>query len=230
MQSHFLSKYALITVLLLAMGACSGSGSGPNPFDELGVTGEDGSNGDGSNSGDAVSITITSPASGGTLETPDETVALAGTADSNASIVSVSWTSDKGGKGAASGSESWETAPIPLLIGDNTITITAEDGTGATASRTVIIKREGEGGQVTLAWQAPTAREDNSPLVDLAGYYIHYGRMSETYDYEIKVENPGIASYVVDNLSSGTWYFVARAYDSRGLVSDLSNEIRIKIP
>jgi len=222
MQSHFLSKYAPITLLVLTMGGCSGSGSGPNPFDEFGGSG------DGSDS--AVSITITSPASGGTLETPDDAVALAGTADSNASIVSVSWTSDKGGKGEASGSESWETAPIPLLIGDNTITITAEDGTGATASRTVIIKREGEGGQATLAWQAPTAREDNSPLVDLAGYYIHYGRMSETYDYEIKVENPGIVSYVVDNLSSGTWYFVARAYDSRGLVSDLSNEISIKIP
>jgi hypothetical protein len=197
MQSHFLSKYAPITLLVLTMGACSGSGSGPNPFDEFGASG------DGSDS--AVSITITSPASGGTLETPDDAVALAGTADSNASIVSVSWTSDKGGKGEASGSESWETAPIPLLIGDNTITITAEDGTGATASRTVIIKREGEGGQATLAWQAPTAREDNSPLVDLAGYYIHYGRMSETYDYEIKIENPGIVSYVVDKGPGTSW-------------------------
>lgn len=222
MQSHFVTKYALITILVLAMGACSGSGSGPNPFDEFGAAGED---------GDAISITITSPASGGTLETPDDTVALAGTADSSAPIVSVSWTSDKGGRGEANGSESWETDPIPLLVGDNTITITAEDGTGATASRTVVIKREGEGGQsVTLAWEAPTAREDNSPLTDLAGYYIHYGRMSEIYDYEKKIENPGVVSYVVENLSSGTWYFVARAYDSSGLASDLSNEISIKVP
>jgi hypothetical protein len=222
MKYHVIAKSVLTTILALVLCACSGSGSGPNPFDESADDGTDG----------PVSVTITSPAAGGTLETPDDTVSLAGTADSSsAAIVSVSWQSDKAGEGTASGSEAWETDAIPLQLGENTITITAEDSAGQTASRTVVIKREGDmAGTVTLSWTAPTLREDESALTGLAGYYIRYGRMSEIYDYEIKVENPGIVSYVVENLSPGTWYFVVSAYDGTGLVSDHSNEITMDVP
>ena len=216
MKYQSLTKFALVVLLALALSACPG-GSGSNTFGDA----ADG----------PVSITITSPVPGGTMETPDDTVTLAGTADSTSQVVSVSWTSDKGGEGKATGETSWQTEAITLAIGENTITVTAEDSNGATASRTLIIRREAEfPGSVTLTWEAPTTREDGSPLTDLAGYYIHYGRMSETYDYEIKVDNPGVMSYVVENLSSGTWYFVASAYDSAGLQSNFSNEISGDIP
>lgn len=238
MKHQGLTKFTLLTILALVLGACSGSGSGPNPLQDAGGGGTGGTPEYGGSSGDESSsdappltITVTSPAEGGTLETPDEAVALAGTASGSGEIVAVSWTSDKGEQGTASGSESWETGNIPLQVGDNTITITAEDSTGATASETVIVKRESdEMGSVTLNWEAPTTREDGSPLTDLSGYTIHYGRMSETYDYEIKIENPGVVSYVIEQLSPGTWYFVARAYDSAGLESKISNEVSKDVP
>jgi hypothetical protein len=206
-------KHASITILTIVLAACSGSGgSGADPFRQ------------------GPEITITTPAVGGTLETPDETVTLAGTAESSASVVSVSWTNDRGGEGEASGGESWKTEAIALEIGENTITITATDSAGGTASRAVVIVREGDGtGSVTLSWTAPTTREDGTPLTDLSGYYIRYGRMSETYDLEIKIENPGVVTYVVEPLSPGTWYFVIMAYDSNGLESNPSNEIELTI-
>jgi len=190
---------------------------------------EDGSAGADSNS--PVSVTITSPVPGGTMETPDDTVVLEGTADSSSELVSVSWTSDRGAQGEATGDASWQTGEIELALGENKITITAQDSNGATASRTLVIKRESEfPGSVTLTWEAPTTREDGTPLTDLAGYHILYGRMSVTYDYEIKIDNPGVLTYVVENLASGTWYFVASAYDSSGLESNFSNELSHVVP
>ena len=219
---HALIKLASITVLTIFLAACSGSG------------GESGADlyaaGPGSEAEGPIEITITTPAVGGTLETPDEDVALAGTAESDAEVVSVSWTNDQGGEGEASGSESWRTGTIPLVVGENRITITAKDSIGATGSRTVTIVRESNGtGSVTLSWTAPTSREDGSPLTDLAGYYIRYGRMSEVYDEEIKIENPGVVTYVIESLRPGNWYFVASAYDSSGLESNHSNEVKRRI-
>ena len=216
---HGSIKYAWITLLTIFLGACSGSGGpGADPFSQGGLA------------VGPIRVTITTPAVGGTLETPDETVTLAGTADSNTEVVSVSWTNDQGGEGEASGGETWNTGTIPLEIGENTITISAKNRAGETGSRTVMIIREGEAGSVTLTLTAPTTREDGTPLTDLAGYYIRYGRMSEIYDEEIKIENPGVVTYVVESLSSGTWYFVASAYDSTGLESNLSNEVSRKVP
>jgi len=37
------------------------------------------------------------------------------------------------------------------------------------------------------------------------------------------VENPGITTYVVENLPAGTWHFAATAYDTAGMESDYSN-------
>jgi hypothetical protein len=217
MNRNTITGYAGTLILALMLGACSGSGSGSNPL-AAGATGP-------------VSVTITSPAAGETLETPDPAVTLAGTAGSNNEIVAVSWLSSQGEKGDATGTESWSTTAIPLALGPNTITVTAEDSAEQTGTRTIVVNREAGGtGSVTLSWQAPTAREDGSPLTDLSGYYIHYGRMSETYDYEIQIDNPGVLTYVVENLSSGTWYFVASAYDSAGVESNFSNEASYPVP
>jgi hypothetical protein len=216
MKTETVIRYILVILCAVALTACSGGGSGP----------AGGVQGDG-----AIGIAITSPTTGVEMETPDENVVLQGTATSNYTIVSVSWVNDRGSEGEASGSTSWTTGGIPLGFGDNTITITAEDSSGATASRTVLIKRESGGtGSVTLSWTAPTTREDGTSLTNLAGYYIRYGRMSGVYDYEIKVDNPGVTTYLVEGLQSGTWYFVLSAYDGDGLESNASNEVVKEVP
>lgn len=165
------------------------------------------------------------------METPDTAVILEGTADSTTDIVSISWVNDRGGEGGASGTASWKSDSIPLQPGENKITITAKDRSGATASVTVVINKDsGASGSVTLSWEAPTTREDGTPLTNLAGFRIQYGRMSKIYDYEIDIDNPGLQTYVVENLKPGKWYFAAIAYDSNGLESNLSSQVSRVVP
>jgi hypothetical protein len=163
---------------------------------------------------------------GSDMETPDESVVLAGTANSDFNIVSVTWRNSRGGQGQAASGEQWRTSGIPLEPGNNTITITATDSSGASGKTEVVIVRESEiRGSTTLSWMAPTHREDGSPLTNLAGYRLKYGRLSGIYDYQIDIDNPGIVTYVVENLDLGTWYFVASAYDGDEIESHVSNEV-----
>jgi hypothetical protein len=87
------------------------------------------------------------------------------------------------------------------------------------------VRESDEKASTTLSWTAPAFREDGTPLTDLAGYRLKYGRLSGIYDYEIDIDNPGIVTYVVENLDLGTWYFVASAYDSNNIESHISNQV-----
>jgi len=78
-------------------------------------------------------------------------------------------------------------------------------------------------GSATLSWQPPTQRTDGSALTDLAGYRILYGNAPGNYSNRVTLSNPGLTSYVVDNLSQGTWYFVMTAFDATGAESDYSS-------
>jgi hypothetical protein len=160
------------------------------------------------------------------MDTTDRTISLAGTAASDLGIAEVSWRNDRGGQGTASGTSNWQASSVALQLGQNAITVTAEDGGGNTQSRNITVNREsGETGSATLSWIAPTTREDGSALTNLAGYKIYYGRMSGTYDYTVEISNPGVQTYVVEELVSGDWYFVLSAYDSSDVESNPSNEV-----
>lgn len=89
------------------------------------------------------------------------------------------------------------------------------------------IIRSGFGsGSVTLTWQPPTQNADGSPLTDLSGYNLYVGTESNTYNYmEIRLDNPGLTAYVVDNLEPGTYYFAATAFNSTGVESGFSGEV-----
>lgn len=78
---------------------------------------------------------------------------------------------------------------------------------------------------VTVNWQPPTENTDGSALTNLSGYHIHYGTKPGDYTQTIAVSNPGLASYVVDNLSPGTYYFTVAAVNSSGTESALSSEV-----
>ena len=80
-------------------------------------------------------------------------------------------------------------------------------------------------GAITLNWTAPTENTDGTPLTDLSGYDIHYGTKSGNYTQSVSVSNAGIATYVVDNLTPGTYYFSVSAVNSAGTESPLSSEV-----
>jgi hypothetical protein len=71
----------------------------------------------------------------------------------------------------------------------------------------------------------PTENTDGSTLTNLAGYNIHYGTASHHYTQVVAVSNPGLATYVVSNLTPGTYYFAVAAVNSSGTESPLSAEV-----
>jgi hypothetical protein len=79
-------------------------------------------------------------------------------------------------------------------------------------------------GSATLSWTPPTTNTDDSALVDLAGYRIKYGTSPGSYPNIIDVTNEGLTTYVVENLSANTYYFVMTAYNVSNVESENSNE------
>ncbi len=107
------------------------------------------------------------------------------------------------------------------------VVISVSDGTAtATLSSFGIDVNAGSStGVATLNWIPPTTKTDGSGLDDLSGYKIRYGTSSGSYLNEIDVANAGIASYVVEDLSSNTYYFVVTAYNAAGVESAYSSEV-----
>ncbi len=77
-------------------------------------------------------------------------------------------------------------------------------------------------GSATLSWIPPTTNLNGTPLTNLAGYRIYYGTNSSSLNQSVQVSNPGIASYVIGNLSPATWYFSLVSYNSTNIESPLS--------
>jgi hypothetical protein len=73
-------------------------------------------------------------------------------------------------------------------------------------------------GTALVSWYPPTERTDGSPLLDLAGYRVYFGKDADPR-YMIEVTNPGQTSQFIDNLDRGTWYFSVTAYDREGFES-----------
>lgn len=82
---------------------------------------------------------------------------------------------------------------------------------------------------VSLSWMPPTENNDGTQLSNLKGYKVHYGTKSETYSTVINVANPGLTTYVVQNLDAGTYYFSVTAYNSAGTESTFSGEVAAKV-
>jgi hypothetical protein len=63
----------------------------------------------------------------------------------------------------------------------------------------------------------------------LAGYHIYYGTSSADLTHVVNISGPGSTSFVVDNLSNGTWYFAIKSYDTANIESGLSAIVPITI-
>jgi hypothetical protein len=84
-------------------------------------------------------------------------------------------------------------------------------------------------GNATLDWIPPTEDTDGSVLTNLAGYNVHYGTSADKLTQVDKLTNPGLTSYVVDNLSTGTWYFAISSYAANGVESSNSGVVSTAI-
>jgi Calx-beta domain len=80
-------------------------------------------------------------------------------------------------------------------------------------------------GTATLSWTAPTLDTNGSPIRNLAGYNLYYGKTSTTMTNVIAVNDPASASHVIGNLAPGTWYFAVVAYNTQAVESTFSNVV-----
>jgi hypothetical protein len=111
------------------------------------------------------------------------------------------------------------------------VTISVSDGTATTGLAAFSIQVVATAtASVTLSWTPPTQNTDGSALTDLAGYKVYWGTTQGSYPNSVTLNNPGLASYVVDQLTPATWYFAMSALNNQGIESALSNSASKLVP
>jgi hypothetical protein len=181
--------------------------------------------GPGGTSSDTVSVTVAAPPPTPTLSFS----ASPATVDQNGSTT-LTWNSsdatdcaasgDWGGNLALSGSRL-----VSGLTSDSQFSLVC-NGPGGTVNDTVNVAVVlNSTGTALMSWAPPTENEDNTTLTDLAGYRIYYGVSSGNYSDSIAIDNPGLSSYLIENLASATWYFSMTAVNSSGTESVNSLEV-----
>jgi hypothetical protein len=84
-------------------------------------------------------LTITYPSST-SLATTFASLTFKGTASDPSGVARVTWSTNTGGAGTASGTTQWS-AVIPLLVGSNQVVIRAYDTAGNMSWRSVVVAR-----------------------------------------------------------------------------------------
>lgn len=205
---------ALLLSLTLSLGGCNGSGGGNSVTQPVSTTPAPGT----SNANAAPTIngtpTTTAKSSLPYSFKPDAS-------DPNGDPLSFQiqgkpdWASFDATTGLLSG-----TPPQGLVGTYANIQITVSDGKTTTALPTFTLSVVPPSiGSAALNWEAPTTNEDGSPMTDLSGYVIRYGRDPASLDQQIRIGNPGMTSYVVDNLIEGTWFFSLSSLNGQGIES-----------
>jgi hypothetical protein len=103
------------------------------------TTGSGGGSGAGGPDTTAPALTITTPSTG-TMSTTAASVTIAGTASDNVGVTLVSWATNFGSAGVATGTTTWSAA-IPLLVGNNSVTVRAVDAAGNAGWRSIVVTR-----------------------------------------------------------------------------------------
>ena len=170
-----------------------------------------------------VTVTVTAPppalsfsASPTTIDQNGSTTLAWDSSDATGCTASGDWSGSK----AVSGSQL-----VSGLVIDSQFSLVC-NGPGGSVNDTVNVSVVlNSTGTALMSWTPPTENQDNTPLTDLAGYRIYYGVSSGNYSDSIVIDNPGLTSYLIENLASATWYFSMTAVNSRDIESVNSAEV-----
>lgn len=124
-------------------------------------------------------------------------------------------------------------SPKATDVGTTTgIRITVSDGKASASLNpfSITVSQSASTGSVTLDWTPPTQNTDGSALTNLAGYRILYGTSPTALTKTITVNNPSVSSYVVENLTSATWYFAIKVFNTANVESAASNPVSAVVP
>jgi hypothetical protein len=179
--------------------------------------------GPGGNASDSVSVTVAAPLPTLSFSASPSTVSQNGSTTldwSSTDVTNCTASGDWSGNKGATGSETINVSTI-----DSQFTLTCS-GVGGTVNDTVNVAVVlSNNGTALLSWVPPTENTDGSTLTDLAGYKVYYGTSSGSYGAPITINDPGLSSYMVENLGISDWFFVMTAFNSSGIESSYSTEI-----
>lgn len=105
------------------------------------------------------------------------------------------------------------------------VKITVSDGQATASLELSLSVVDPVVGSATLAWQPPKTNVDGTPLYDLSGYVVRYGKSADNLDQSVRIVGGEITTCVVENLIEGTWYFTLAAVNSQGVESDPAGHI-----
>jgi Fibronectin type III domain len=150
-------------------------------------------------------ITTTSPTSGDTYSTEEDSVSLGGSASDNIGVTSVTWINSRGGSGTASGTDNWTISNVSLQEGDNVITVTAHDAAGNSGVDTLTVTYtppdtadhiiEAQSGTISSPMQIVSDSDASG------GAYIQTTQVDS-----------GTAAYTFNIDESGTYKIIAKVY------------------
>jgi hypothetical protein len=107
------------------------------------------------------------------------------------------------------------------------IVITVADGTSTAAlAPFTIAVASGSSAVATVSW---TAAEPGAGATESAGYMLYYGTSAAGMTHVITVADPVETTYVVQNLSPGTWYFAVASYSRNDVQSSLSPTVAVTL-
>jgi hypothetical protein len=105
----------------------------------------------------APAVTITSPTSNATTTVQVTPISIGGTASDAVGVTQVTWTNDRGGSGAASGTTSWSASGIVLQSGQNVLTVSARDAAGNSSTDTLTVTYNPDVAAPSISIATPTS-------------------------------------------------------------------------
>src|SRR5262249_58209041 len=109
----------------------------------------------------APTVTITSPTSASTYSTSSTVLTLGGTAADNVGVTQVTWATSRGASGTATGTTNRTASGIPIQLGPNVLTVTAQDAAGNAATATLTVTA-GDAMAPTVTITSPTSASTSS--------------------------------------------------------------------
>jgi uncharacterized protein (TIGR03437 family) len=117
-------------------------------------------------------VTITSPTLNPSFTTSNSTISLSGTASDSAGITQVTWSTDHGASGTATGTSNWAIAGLAVPSGNTQVTVTARDAAGNQGTAVLAITYMADTVPPTIAISTPTSAASfttSSSTINLAG-------------------------------------------------------------
>ncbi|MCI0372062.1 MAG: FG-GAP-like repeat-containing protein, partial [candidate division NC10 bacterium] len=197
---------------------------------------------------------ISTPTASATYSTGSSPLSLGGTAADSVGVTQVTWASDRGGSGTASGTTSWTVSGIVLQAGTNVLTVTARDAAGNTGTDTLTVTyapadstppaavtdlnaSNASNVSLDLTWTAPG---DDGGTGQAGSYDVRYSTSTITLaNWGSATPVPGVPAPAPRPAGSGesftvgglipktTYYFALRTLDEVPNFSPLSNVVRV---